>query len=305
MSECAGNGQHAAARFSAVLKHLAKTLAWFALVLVLHACADASVWVGRPIIPNSPARNNHPNERVLVVVSSHAELADSGRKTGYWLSEVTHFYHALARHGFDLDVVSPDGRPAQMDPASEDLDDPLNRTFLEDPVLRAKLERPLAPAEVDASQYAVIYYAGGHGTMWDFTHASQVATIAREIYERGGIVSAVCHGPSGLLNLEQKDGTKLIAGRNLTGFSNFEERLSGKRAVVPYLLADELVKNGGHYSSALFPFASHVVVDGRLITGQNPASATDVGEAVVRALASTRVGSVPLATFGRTLIQMQ
>jgi putative intracellular protease/amidase len=256
----------------------------------LCACSGANVSIGRPTIPDSRARMSFPDKRVLIVVSSHAKLGETSAKTGYWLSEVTHFYHVLARHGFDIDFVSPAGASSVMDPSSDDMGDPLNRTFLEQPSLRARLERPLSPSQINPSEYVVIYYAGGHGTMWDFPDADDISAIATSIYEHGGVVSAVCHGPSGLLNIRLSGGQLLLAGKRVTGFSDMEEVLAGKSSVVPFSLEEELSRRSWDYSSSLFPFASYKVVDGRLVTGQNPGSAAEVGEAVIEVLASRAFG---------------
>ncbi len=245
--------------------------------------------IGTPPIDGSAALKNAHDRRVLIVVSAHAKLGETGKPTGYWLSEVTHFYHVVARHGLPIDFASPGGRPSVMDPGSFSLGDDLNRSFWENPYLKEKLQKPLSPEGLDPARYVAIYFAGGHGTMWDFPEAAALARLAARIYESGGIVSAVCHGPAGLLGIKLSNGDFLVKGRKVTGFANTEETIVLKRSAVPYLLEDALKERGGVYSKALFPFSAHVVVDGRLITGQNPGSATGVGEALVRVLASASV----------------
>jgi len=240
--------------------------------------------IGEPRVAASTALKNAKNKKILIVVSAHADMGESGKKTGYWLSEVTHFYHAVATQGFEIDFVSPGGAASVMDPDSFDLGDDLNRTFWENAALRQKLENPLSPEKIKAADYAVIFYAGGHGTMWDFPDSSPLASLAGKIYDANGVVSAVCHGPSGLVNIRLADGSKLISGKRVTGFSNGEEKIVGKTSIVPFLLQDKLSGEGGTYSSAFLPFSSHVVSDGRLITGQNPRSAGGTGEAVIEYL---------------------
>lgn len=259
-----------------------------AMLLVLQAasCAKKQV-VGEPSIANSPALQAAAGKKILVIVSAHPRFGDHPEKTGYWLSEVTHFYHVLAQHGFQIDIASPEGKPSVMDPASYELSDNLNQTFWENPGLRQKLEQPLNPAKLQARDYAVIYFAGGHGTMWDFPASDSLARLAASIYEQGGIVSAVCHGPAGLLNIKLSNGEHLIKGKRVTGFANVEEKLAGKTGLVPYLLEDSLKEKGGIYSRAFFPFAPHAIVDNRLVTGQNPGSATGVGEQVIAVLAGS------------------
>lgn len=247
------------------------------------SCAAKQV-LGQPPIAQSAALSAAKGKRVLMIVSSHPQFGENAEKTGYWLSEVTHFYHVLAQHGFNPEIASPEGKPGIMDPASFDLSDNINKTFWENENLRAKLERPLNASKLKADDYAVIYYAGGHGTLWDFPSSEPLARLAAGIYERGGIVSAVCHGPAGILNIKLSNGEHLIKGKKVTGFTNFEERLAGKRSLVPYLLEDALKEKGADYSKAFIPFSGYAVTDGRLITGENPKSAGDVANAVIAAL---------------------
>ncbi|MCE9597167.1 MAG: type 1 glutamine amidotransferase domain-containing protein [Spirochaetia bacterium] len=249
-------------------------------------CAKKQV-IGEPAIASSPALAAAGGKKVLIVISAHPRFGDREEKTGYWLSEVTHFYHVMAQNGFKIDIASPEGRPGVMDPSSNDMNDSLNRTFWDNQNLRQQLEGPLDPAKINARDYAVIYYAGGHGTMWDFPTSDSLARLAASIYEQGGIVSAVCHGPAGLLNIKLSNGEYLIKGKKVTGFANFEEKLVGKTTWVPYLLEDSLKEKGGSYSKAFFPFVGYAVTDDRLVTGQNPGSATGVAEHVIAVLAQT------------------
>lgn len=136
---------------------------------------------------------------------------------------------------------------------------------------------------LDVSRYDAVFYAGGHGTMWDFPRDPDVARVGREVYERGGVVAAVCHGPAALVNLTLSDGTYLVAGKRVAGFTNDEEKAAGVADVVPFLLADALVGRGARHEPGP-DWQAQVVVDGRLATGQNPASATPLAEEVVKLL---------------------
>jgi putative intracellular protease/amidase len=171
-----------------------------------------------------------------------------------------------------------------VDPESIDLRDPINAAFWNDPALRSAIENTRKPAEIDAREYAAIFYAGGHGTMWDLPDDQPLAELASRLYQNGGIVSAVCHGPAGLLNVKLSDGSYLIAGKEVAAFTNEEEKAAGMESVIPFSLADRLAARGARHVSAPL-WQSKVVVSGRLITGQNPASATGVGEAVATLLA--------------------
>jgi putative intracellular protease/amidase len=223
---------------------------------------------------------------VLVVVTSHGALGASGRKTGYWLGEVTHFHHALAARGFPMDIASPQGGLPPMDEKSRAPRDRLNAAFLADSGLRGKLENSLPASAVDEARYAAIYFAGGHGAMWDFPDHPRFSAVASAIHRRGGIVSAVCHGPAGLFGVQDTSGKPLVAGRRVTGFANLEEWLVRLTTTVPFLLEDRLRQAGGLYRRGFLPFAPHLEEDGRLVTGQNPASAGPVGRRVAELLAA-------------------
>lgn len=219
-------------------------------------------------------------DKILFVVSSHEKLGDTGKKTGYFLSEVTHPWSVLGEY-FDIDVVSPKGGKPPVD--GFDLSDPINARFWNDPAWQKKMEATMTPDEVDPSLYKAIFYAGGHGAMWDFPHNEILAKIAESIYEAGGIVSAVCHGPAGLLPIKLQDGNYLVKGRKLTSFTNPEEYANGTADIVPFLLETALENEGALFQEGPM-WADHVVVDGRLITGQNPMSALSLGKTLLKAL---------------------
>ena len=221
-------------------------------------------------------------EKILFVVTSHGELGDTGKPTGYFLSEVTHPWSVLGEK-YDIDVVSPKGGRPPVD--GFDLTDPINRKFWDDPAWQDKMSATMTPDLVDPSQYKAIFYAGGHGAMWDFPSNTKLAEIASKIYEAGGLVSAVCHGPAGLLNIMLSNGERLVKGRRLDSFTNAEEEANGTAKIVPFLLQTALVDNGAIFDDAA-PWSDHVVADGRLLTGQNPMSALDLGKKILETLES-------------------
>lgn len=224
--------------------------------------------------------------KVLVVMTNHAAYPTRSDKTGLWLTELTHFYDVAQAAGLQMDFVSPEGGAVPLDERSlESLYmDEAARAHLADPAFMMRLKTTLRPDAVDPAQYKAIYFTGGHGTLWDFPGSAGLKTISEQIYRQGGIVSAVCHGVSGLLPLQDENGKPLIAGRAVTGFSKTEESLSGIKSQVPFLLQDELMSRGAHYHKALLPFTSYVVTDDRIITGQNPQSSREIAEAVVKRL---------------------
>jgi putative intracellular protease/amidase len=223
--------------------------------------------------------------RVLFVLTSHDTLGETGQETGFYLPEVTHPYEAFEQAGIEVDFVSPKGGKAPM--IGMDLDDPLNKEFLENPAKMAKVENTLTPAAVDPSQYSAIFYAGGHGTMWDFPHQKVLDKIAASIYDQGGVVGAVCHGPAGLINIQLADSSYLVAGKKVAAFTNEEEVAVKLNEVIPFFLGEKLTERGAVHSKG-GNWQAHVEVADRLVTGQNPASAKGVGEQMV-ALMSVRI----------------
>lgn len=227
--------------------------------------------------------NTAMKPKILFVVTSHGTKGNTGEKTGYYLGEVSHPWEVLTEAGYDIDFVSPQGGNPPVD--GFDLKDPVNKKFWEDAAYHQKITHTMKPSEVKASDYKAIFYAGGHGAMWDLADNTALAGIAAQVYERGGVVSAVCHGPAGLVNIRLSNGQYLLAGKKVNGFTNAEEELVHLTAVVPFLLEDQLRARGGVFEQS-GPWQQHVTVDGRLVTGQNPQSAKAVGEAVKKVLAA-------------------
>jgi putative intracellular protease/amidase len=149
--------------------------------------------------------------KVLIVLTSHSSLGNTGKETGFYLPEASHPVAVFDRVGFTVEYVSPQGGKAPM--IGIDLDDPLNAAFLNSPDKMAQVENTLHPAQINPAEYDAIFYAGGHGTMWDFPENADLASIAAAIYEQGGVVGAVCHGPAGLVNIQLANGDYLVAGR--------------------------------------------------------------------------------------------
>lgn len=223
--------------------------------------------------------------KILIALTSHDQLGDTGKATGFYVSEAAHPWKVFSEAGYTVDLVSVRGGA----PPRDGLDDadPIQNEFFADPRMSAQLAATPRPADIDPSGYDAIFYAGGHGTMWDFPDDKALAALARDIHEAGGAVAAVCHGPAGLVNLTLSDGSYLIDGRTVTAFTDSEEDAVGMADVVPFLLQSTLEARGATHTGAP-NFEPHVVIDGRLVTGQNPASARGVAEAVVAVLAERR-----------------
>lgn len=221
------------------------------------------------------------NKRILFVLTSHATIGTEGKPTGAYLSEVTHPFDVLQHAGATIDFVSVKGGAVPLD--GVDRKDPINAKYLDDTAFMQRLQTTAAPGDVDPTRYDAVFFAGGHGTMWDFPGATDLARIAGAVYDRGGVVAAVCHGPAGLLGVTLADGTPLVAGKRVAAFTNDEERAVGLAETVPFLLADALVAKGATHVPAA-NWQPQVVVSERLVTGQNPASAGGVAQGVVELL---------------------
>lgn len=225
--------------------------------------------------------------RILIVVTSTAKLAN-GKRTGFELTEVSRAWWVFVHNGYAVDIASPlGGEPPMV--RDDDLIE-ADHAFLNDPLAQRSLRASIALAEVDPSRYDAVYFAGGKGTMFDFPGHPEIARILRDIAPRG-VVGAVCHGPAALLGVTLADGRPLLQGRRVTGFSNAEELFLAADAHewLGFLLQDALVAEAGAFLEGPL-YLDHSVVDGRLVTGQNPWSTWSVAEAMVRAL-----GQVPVA----------
>ena len=220
-------------------------------------------------------------QRSLIAVTSHAKKGNTGEATGAYLPEITHPLEVFTKAGFAVDFVSVRGGQVPLD--GVDRKDPINAAFLDDAAAVARLHASAAPQAIEPGKYAAVLFAGGHGTMWDFPEEPTLAKIASSIYDAGGVVGAVCHGPAGLVNVKLGDGQYLVAGKEVAAFTNDEERAAGLAEVVPFLLADKLVERGAVHRPAP-NWQKQVITSERLVTGQNPASAAGVAEAMVQVL---------------------
>ncbi len=247
-------------------------------LLVITTCAFFSM--GNKAIAQTKLSNSIKN-RVLFVVTSHDKKGNTGKPTGFYLSEVSHAWEVLYNAGYEIDFVSPKGGKAPVD--GFDLNDSVNKVFWGNARYRHKIENTLKPSDINPADYSAIFYAGGHGAMWDFADNAALAVIGGKIYENGGIVSSVCHGPAGLVNIKLSNGKYLIDGKKMNSFTNEEEVTVGLDKVVPFLLESKLIERGAKFEKSGL-WQPHVIVDQRLVSGQNPASAKGVGEATLAEL---------------------
>lgn len=230
--------------------------------------------------------NNAP--RILTIATNDATLLN-GKKTGLWLSELTHFLEVIDQAGYAFDLASPRGGKIPLDEKSvtpSQLKDAANARFLANPRFTAQLENSLSCETIDPTKYVALYLSGGHGTMFDFRTSRELQRLITALYSAGKYVTGVCHGVAGFVDSVDDKGALLIKGKRVTGFSNFEDGLAGTKKLMPFLLEDELKKNGADYKKNFLPFTNRVERDGYLITGQNPQSAKGVGEELVAQLKS-------------------
>ncbi|HFU4188814.1 TPA: type 1 glutamine amidotransferase domain-containing protein [Streptococcus suis] len=224
-------------------------------------------------------------KKVLIVLTNVQQYGEHERLTGLWLSELTHFYDELVKAGYEADFVSPKGGYVPLDPHSLTMIDAVDRTYYTDADFRNRaLGQTLRPDQVKAADYDVIFYTGGHGVMWDFPQSMEIAELASQIYQNGGLVTAVCHGVAGLLPIKDEAGRALIEGKVVTGFTNQEEELNGTIDLVPFLTETALLEKGAKVEIGT-AFTPVVRQDSRVLTGQNPQSARALGQMVVSVLA--------------------
>ncbi len=225
------------------------------------------------------------SKKILVVLTTTEKYPSLSRATGIWLGEAVHFVERVAKAGFEVDYVTPNGGYTPIDPHSLALAEPIDWAWYQNRAFMNRLGATLRPSQVNPADYVAIYFVGGHGVLWDFPENVEFQALSRAIYEAGGYVSSVCHGVVGLLNVTLSDGSLLIKDKKVTGFTNEEERQAQLEEYVPYLPEDELRKRGAVFVQAGAPWASFAVEDSRVVTGQNPASGGAVADLLIQAIA--------------------
>jgi len=222
--------------------------------------------------------------KILMVLTSHDRLGDTGRKTGFWLEEFAAPYYTFLDAGAAVTVASPKGGQPPLDPVSDTPEGQtdLTRRFKQDPAAQEVLARTLVLSEVKATDYDAVFYPGGHGPMWDLAEDPHSIALIEAFYNAGKPVAAVCHAP-GVLHRVKFQGQPIVKGKRVTGFTNDEEEAVHLTRVVPFLVEDELKRLGGRYEKAA-NWASFAITDGRLITGQNPASSKAGAQALLKLL---------------------
>ncbi|ALS98088.1 type 1 glutamine amidotransferase domain-containing protein [Lacimicrobium alkaliphilum] len=223
--------------------------------------------------------------KILMVLTSHNKLGDTGEKTGFWLEEFASPYYVFKDAGAEVVLASPKGGQPPLDPNSEgeDFQTEDTRRFDQDKQAQQQLANTQKLSEINPEEFDGVFYPGGHGPLWDLTHNQHSVDLIAQTLLTNKPLAAVCHAPAVLTEVRTNQGVSLIKGKSVTGFSNSEEAAVNLTEVVPFLLEDKLKALGGSYKKA-DDWASFVQVDGRLITGQNPASSADTARALLKQL---------------------
>jgi len=227
--------------------------------------------------------------KVLIVLTSHSDLGNTGEKTGFWIEEFAAPYYVLADAGVELTIASPHGGQPPVDPKSEasDAQTIATKRFYVDYDLIDKVAHTVKLSEVDEADYDAVFYPGGHGPLWDLSTDVISIALIENFYKNKKPVVFVCHAPAALVKVKAPNGEPLVKGKEVTGFSNSEEEAVKLTEIVPFLLEDEMKKLGGHYSSGP-DWGVYVKKDGWLITGQNPASSEAAAKALLEELKINR-----------------
>jgi putative intracellular protease/amidase len=225
--------------------------------------------------------------KILMVLTSHDRLGNTGRPTGFWLEEFAAPYFVFKDAGAEITLASPKGGQPPLDPKSNEPDaqtEAIER-FNRDPDAQAALFDTVPLSGINPGDFDAVFYPGGHGPMWDLAEGRDSIALIEALYAAGKPVAAVCHGPGAFRHARSPEGYPLVQGKSVTGFANSEEAAVGLTEVVPFLVEDMLRENGGKYSKA-GDWQCHVVADGHLITGQNPASSEATARALLERLAA-------------------
>ncbi|MEO8544414.1 MAG: type 1 glutamine amidotransferase domain-containing protein [Burkholderiaceae bacterium] len=223
--------------------------------------------------------------KILMILTSHDQLGNTGKKTGFWLEEFAAPYYVFKDAGADIVLASPKGGQPPLDPKSDEQDaqTEMTRRFKKDTAAQKALAETVKLSSVSAQGFDAVFYPGGHGPLWDLAEDAHSIKLIESMAANGKTVSAVCHAPAVFRHTKAADGSPLVKGRKVTGFTNTEEEAVQLTKIVPFLVQDMLAANGGVYSKG-DDWQSFVVTDGKLITGQNPASSAAAARAVLAQL---------------------
>lgn len=223
--------------------------------------------------------------KILMVLTSHDQLGDTGKKTGFWLEEFAAPYYVLKDAGAEITLASPKGGQPPLDPKSDEPDAQTEATdrFKADQTAQQLLASTTPLSHIDPADFDAVFYPGGHGPLWDLAEDKDSIALIEAFAAKDQPVATVCHAPGVLRHVKGRDGKPLVSGKKVTGFTNSEEEAVGLTEVVPFLVEDMLQERGGLYEKGA-DWSVHVVTDGKLVTGQNPASSEEAAKALLKLL---------------------
>ena len=266
--------------------NLIKTLALTLTIITASSCKDTkSETPSENVSEVKTELKKEKTMKVLFVLTSHDKLGDTGKKTGFWVEEFASPYYSLLDKGVDITIATPKGGAAPIDPSSDSPDAATESTerFNKDADAKAKIENTNKLSDLNADDFDAVFYPGGHGPLWDLANDATSIALIEKFNTQNKPVAFVCHAPAALKSVKNADGTSLVKGKKVTGFTNTEEAAVGLTDVVPFLVEDMLNENGGIYSKKE-DWAAYAIQDGNLITGQNPASSELVAEKLLESL---------------------
>ncbi|MFD2914157.1 type 1 glutamine amidotransferase domain-containing protein [Psychroserpens luteus] len=263
-----------------------KSIALTLTIITASSCKDTKSETPSETVSEVKTELKKDKEmKILFVLTSHDKLGDTGKKTGFWVEEFASPYYSLLDKGATITIATPKGGAAPIDPSSDTPDAATEATarFNKDADAKAKIANTNKLSDMNADDFDAVFYPGGHGPLWDLTNDATSVALIEKFDRQDKPIAFVCHAPAVLKDVKNADGTALVKGKKVTGFSNLEEAAVGLSAVVPLLLEDMLIENGAFYSN-LGKWEPYAVQDGNLITGQNPASSELVAEKLLESL---------------------
>ena len=266
--------------------NLIKTLALTLTIITASSCKEVKEEsTSENVSEEKITLQKDKTMKVLFVLTSHDQLGDTGKKTGFWVEEFASPYYTLLDKGVAITIATPKGGAAPIDPSSDSPDAATAATdrFNKDADAKSKIAHTNKLSDMNVDDFDAVFYPGGHGPLWDLTNDKTSISLIEKFNNQKKPIAFVCHAPAVLRDVKNEDGTRLVKGKKVTGFSNSEESAVGLTEVVPLLLEDMMIENGAHYSNG-DDWAVYAVQDGNLITGQNPASSELVAEKLLKSL---------------------
>ncbi|WP_193787285.1 type 1 glutamine amidotransferase domain-containing protein [Lacinutrix himadriensis] len=266
--------------------NILKTLALTLTIVTASSCKESKSKTPSEKVSEVKKELKKENDmKVLFVLTSHDELGDTGKKTGFWVEEFASPYYTLLDKGATITLATPKGGAAPIDPSSDSPDAATEATkrFNNDAEAKALIANTKKLEDINADDYDAVFYPGGHGPLWDLANDATSIALIEKFNTQKKPIAFVCHAPAALKDVKNEDGTRLVKGKKVTGFSNTEETQVGLTEVVPILVEDMLIENGAFYSNA-DAWQAYAIQDGNLITGQNPASSELVAEKLLESL---------------------